>query len=167
MLQHKYHEEKKSLKANYVYNLSYQILVLVIPLITTPYVSRALGAEGVGMFGLTNSISQYFVLFGCIGLNLYGQREIAYCQNTESERSKIFYELLIVRLITMSISILFFVLSVCRNEKYGLLYRIESLELIAAAIDITWFFQGLEEFKKIVIRNSIVKICGVVCICSL
>lgn len=164
MLRDNNRKGKKSLKANYIYNLSYQVLVLIIPLITTPYVSRVLGADGVGMYGLTNSISQYFVLFGCIGLNLYGQREIAYCQNKEYERSKVFYELLIVRLITMAVSMLIFICTVCNDGKYGFLYKIELLELIGAAIDITWFFQGLEEFKKIVIRNSVVKILGVVCI---
>ena len=66
---------------NYLYNLSYQILILIVPLITTPYVSRTLGAKGIGTFSYTNSIVQYFILFGCIGLNLYGQREIAYVQH--------------------------------------------------------------------------------------
>lgn len=56
--------------------MGYQILILILPLITTPYVSRVLGPDGVGMYGLTNSISQYFILFGCVGLNLYGQREV-------------------------------------------------------------------------------------------
>ena len=66
------------------------MLVLFLPLITTPYISRILGAEGIGAFGYTESISQYFILFGCIGLNLYGQREIAYCQGDKEERSKVF-----------------------------------------------------------------------------
>ncbi len=72
---------KHSIISNYIYNISYQLLILILPLITTPYISKILGPDGVGMYGLTNSISQYFVLFGCVGLNLYGQKEIAYHQN--------------------------------------------------------------------------------------
>ena len=73
---------------NYIYNLSYQILILIVPLITTPYVSRVLGAKGVGIFSYTNSIVQYFILFGCIGLNLYGQREIAYQQDDTTRKDR-------------------------------------------------------------------------------
>ena len=36
---------------NYLYNLSYQILVLLAPLITTPYISITLGASGIGIYG--------------------------------------------------------------------------------------------------------------------
>lgn len=81
---------------NYIYNLSYQVLVLIVPLITTPYVSRVLGAKGVGTFSYTNSIVQYFILFGCVGLNLYGQREIAYVQHEKEKRDKVFWELVIL-----------------------------------------------------------------------
>ena len=96
---------KKSIVNNYLYNLSYQLLVLILPLVTTPYVSRVLGSQGVGTFSYTNSITQYFILFGCIGLNLYGQREIAYVQSNKNKYSKVFYELLILRIITISITI--------------------------------------------------------------
>ena len=96
---------------NYLYNLSYQILILIVPLITTPYVSRVLGAKGVGTFSYTNSIVQYFILFGCIGLNLYGQREIAYVQHEKEKRDKVFWELVILRIIMVSISLTVFYFS--------------------------------------------------------
>ena len=40
----------KNIKKNYLYNLLYQILTLITPLITTPYVSRVLGAEAIGEY---------------------------------------------------------------------------------------------------------------------
>ena len=55
---------KKSIKKNYMYNLIYQILVIILPLITTPYLSRVLGAEGIGIYSYTLSITTYFILFG-------------------------------------------------------------------------------------------------------
>lgn len=81
--------DKKVVK-NYLYNLSYQLLLIILPIITTPYVSRVLGAKGVGTYSYTNSITQYFILLGCIGLNLYGQREIAYYQNDIKKEIELF-----------------------------------------------------------------------------
>ncbi len=149
---------------NYIYNLSYQILVLIIPLITTPYVSRVLGAKGVGTFSYTNSIVQYFILFGCVGLNLYGQREVAYVEHEKAKRDKVFWELVILRIITVSISLLVYLFSLASNGTYSFIFLIMSLDVLASMVDISWFFQGIEDFKKIVVRNFIVKITGVVLI---
>ena len=77
--------QKKGLAKNYIYNLMYQVLVLVFPLITTPYISRVLGAENIGIYGYTISISGYFILFGSLGIALYGQREIAYNQKSKEK----------------------------------------------------------------------------------
>ena len=149
---------------NYLYNLSYQVLVLIVPLITTPYVSRVLGAKGVGTFSYTNSIVQYFILFGCIGLNLYGQREIAYVQHDKENREKVFWELVVLRIITVSISLVVFYFTLASHGKYASVFIIMCLDILASMVDISWFFQGIEDFKKIVVRNFIVKIVGVVLI---
>ena len=109
---------EKKVGKNYLYNLSYQLLLVILPLITTPYLSRVLGASGVGTYGYTNSVIQYFTLFGCIGLTLYGQREIAYCQNNIERRNKTFLEISLLRIITMSISIIFFYIVIIPNSSY-------------------------------------------------
>ena len=82
---------KKSVTKNYIYNVIYQILVMVIPLITTPYLSRILGAENIGIYSYTISITTYFILFGSLGVAVYGQREIAYVQDNIEKRSRIFF----------------------------------------------------------------------------
>lgn len=155
--------DKKVIK-NYLYNISYQLLVIILPLITTPYVSRVLGAKGIGTYGYTNSITQYFILFGCIGLNLYGQREIAYYQKDIGKRSKVFFELLILRIFTVSISIVLYYFTFCQNKTYGFIFSIQIIDVIASMFDISWLYQGMEDFKKIVIRNTLVKICGLIII---
>ena len=149
---------------NYIYNLIYQILILIVPLITTPYVSRVLGAKGVGIFSYTNSIVQYFILFGCIGLNLYGQREIAYVQHDKEKRNKTFWELLILRIITVSISLILFFCTLATHGQYSYVFIIMSLDILASMVDISWFFQGIEDFEKIVLRNFVIKITGVILI---
>ena len=155
---------KKSITKNYIYNLIYQVLVLILPLVTTPYISRVLGAENIGIYSYTLSIVTYFILFGSLGVALYGQREIAYYQKDKKKYSIIFWEIVILRAITMTISLLLFYLIFVNGNQYQIYYKILILELIGNCIDISWFFQGLEEFKKTVIRNMIIKLISVISI---
>ena len=80
---------KKSIAKNYIYNLAYQLLTILLPLITTPYLSRVLGVEPIGIYGYTSSIVTYFILFGSLGVAMYGQREIAYVQDNKTKKKKI------------------------------------------------------------------------------
>lgn len=153
--------EQKSIKKNYIYNLVYQVLILILPLITTPYISRVLGAEKVGIYSFTISIVTYFSLFGTLGVSLYGQREIAYARENKNKRKKVFMEIILFRFITMAISIAVFCFTYANNNEYQLYYRILILYLLASAFDISWFFQGMEEFKRTVTRNVIVRIASV------
>lgn len=156
---------KKSITKNYIYNLAYQLLAIVLPIITTPYISRVLGAENIGIYSYTISIVTYFITFGSLGIALYGQREIAYIQDNEKERSKTFWEIIILRFITLFLSmILFYYAFVYRDNTYSMYYKILLLELMANMIDISWFFSGLEEFKKTVSRNLIIKLISVISI---
>lgn len=155
---------KKSIAKNYIYNLIYQMLTIVLPLITTPYLSRVLGAEAIGIYGYTLSIVTYFVLFGSLGIAMYGQREIAYVQNDKEKQSKAFWEMVIIRIITLCIATITFYITFCTRGDYSTYYKILILELIANALDISWYFQGIEEFGKTVIRNLVVKTLSLVCI---
>ena len=156
--------EKKSIVKNYIYNLIYQMLTIVLPLVTTPYLSRVLGAGPIGIYGYTLSIVTYFILFGSLGIAMYGQREIAYVQEKKEEQSKTFWEIVIFRVITMTVALIIFYLTFCLKGEYSLYYKILILELVANAIDISWYFQGVEDFGKTVVRNIIVKSLSLVCI---
>ena len=156
---------KTSVTKNYIYNLFYQILVLLLPLITTPYISRVLGAENIGIYSYTISISAYFILFGSLGIALYGQRQIAYEQKDKKKYSLTFWEIVLLRIITMSISlIVFYFTFAIGNNDYNIYYKILMLEIIGNCLDISWFFQGMEEFKKTVIRNTIIKLISIISI---
>ena len=82
----------KSIAKNYIYNVIYQILVIILPIVTIPYLSRVLGADNIGISSYTTSIATYFILFGSLGVGMYAQREIAYVQDDVKKRSKIFFE---------------------------------------------------------------------------
>ena len=152
---------KKSIAKNYLYNLVYQVLILVLPIITTPYISRTLGATNIGIYSYTYSILSYFLLFGALGVAMYGQREIAYIAEKKEERKKVFWEIVSFRAITMLFAICVYAIFFMVSNKYSIYYRIWCLELVATAVDISWFFQGIEEFKKTVIRNVLVRIISV------
>lgn len=156
--------KKKSVKINYFYNLIYNLLTLLLPLLTTPYLSRVLRVENIGIYGFTNSIVTYFVLFGCLGTTLYGQREIAYVQDDKEKQSKVFYEIFFVKLISMFISILLYGFSFCLDGTLSLYYQILLIYLVANVFDISWYLQGIEEFDKTVIRNLIVKVLSIILI---
>ena len=156
--------KKKSITKNYIYNLIYQILVILMPIITTPYLARTLGPGGTGIYSYTISIVTYFILVGSLGISMYGQREIAFVQDDIKKRSKIFYELVILRLMTMTISMLVFYLVNGRTGDYAIYYRILLLEMIANCVDISWFYQGLENFRKTALRNIVVKLLSVISI---
>lgn len=152
--------KKSSLKLNYIYNLIYQIVQLMIPLITTPYLSKVLDADGIGIYSYTLSNATYFILFGSLGISLYGQREIAYVQNDKNKRSKIFWEIFIIQIITVSIAMIVYIITLMNKGEYVLYYRILFIELFSAAIYIGWLFQGTEDFKLMTTRNFIVKLIG-------
>lgn len=158
---------KKSITKNYIYNVAYQILITILPLITTPYVSRVLNAEAIGIYSYTISITTYFILFGSLGVALYGQREIAYYQTDKIKRSKIFWEINILRFVTMTIAMVIYYFIYVRQGEYKIYYEILLIELLANCLDISWFFRGIEEFKKTVVRNTIVKLISVVLIFTL
>ena len=98
------------------------------------------------------------------GVSLYGQREIAYAQNNKGKRKKIFLELVIFRFITIAITTIIYYFFFIRSGEYNTYYKILLFELIAGAFDISWFFQGLEEFKKTVTRNILVRTISVILI---
>lgn len=152
--------KEKSVEKNYIYNLTYQMLVVIIPLITTPYVSRVLTAEGVGAFSYTTAMVSYFALVGNLGVATYGQLKIAGNRNDKEKMSKIFYELIILRILLMAVTLItyFFFIVVISQEEYKALYAILVIQIIAALMDISWFLQGMEEFKKLVIRNTLIKL---------
>ena len=155
---------KNSVLRNYIYNLSYQILTLITPFITTPYLSRVLGPDGIGLYSYTTSIVSYFILLASMGVSDYAQREIAYHQNDRYIQSRTFFEVLGIRNVLVVISLVSYYLFLTQVESDHTIYWIQAINIIAVLFDITWFFQGLEEFGKIVARNFLVRIVNIVAI---
>lgn len=150
--------ERKSIKLNYLFNATYQILTLITPLITAPYLSRVLQPDGIGKLSYAESIVSYFSLIAVMGISTYGQREISYVQDDIKKRSEVFWNVKIFSFIVSGFTILVYLIFVYLQSDNSLLYFILTLNLISNFLDITWFFQGMEDFGKTVTRNAICKI---------
>lgn len=156
-----------SVKKNYLYNLIYQIMVMIVPLLTVPYVSRVLSAKGVGIFAYTSSIAQYFTLLGMLGIGIYGNKMIAMTRDNKKEMSENFFSIYFLQLIVSLGSVLGYLLLVLlavRSDREIAL--IQTITLLGTVIDCTWFFSGLEMFKKIVTRNLLIKCLSLVAVFS-
>ncbi len=148
---------------NFLYSILYQALSIIFPLIITPYISRILGVENIGLYSYTYSIVYYFMLFALLGINNYGIREIA--KSNEKDRSKKFFEIYSLQLILTCISILIYLVFILSsNSEYQHLYIYQGIFLISVAFDVNWFFFGIEKFKLTIIRNIIIKIFTLICI---
>lgn len=154
----------KSITRNYIYNLSYQILTLITPFITIPYLSRVLGTDGIGEYSFTFSVVTYFVLAANLGVSNYAQREIAYAQEDTYRQSRTFFEVNVLRFLLVLVSLVVYYFVVASWQVSHTIYWLQALNIVAVAFDISWFFQGLEEFGKIVFRNFLVRLTNVVLI---
>lgn len=150
---------------NYLYNAGYQILNMVLPLITVPYISRVLGAHDVGINEYTNSWVTFFYLMGQMGITLYGNREVAYHREDIYERSKTFWGVEALQLLTVSASLIAYLFAVFLfSTTFKHYFLLQGIWILATGVDVSWYFMGLENFKVTVVRNTLVKLASIVLI---
>lgn len=149
---------KNQVTKNYFYNLIYQVIILIIPVITAPYLARILGAQGIGIYSYNYSIAYYFGLFAMLGVNDYGNRSIAKCLEDEYRINKTFCEIFYMQFL-MGAIILFVYIGYSLLLSDNILISLCYIPFIISYIlDISWFFFGKENFKIILVRNTIIKL---------
>ena len=146
-----------SVKTNFIYNLLSNVITILAPLITTPYISRVLGVDGVGAYSFTYSNVTYFVLLATLGTTAFAQREIASERNNAYRVSQIFWEVIVLR-IALSVLSIGLYLTIFQRTRIDNLILVQSVNIVCVMSDITWFFQGLQEFKKTALRTITIKL---------
>ena len=147
---------------NYAYNLSYQLLVIILPIITTPYVTRVFSSDDLGTYGYFNSIVTYFILLATLGVANYGTKVIS---GHRKEIEKNFWGIYSLQLGATVLSLsLYALLCLTLPFMQNPVAYILGLSLVSKGLDISWLFQGLENFRKITVRNITVKLVGVISI---
>lgn len=154
--------DRKILK-NYIYNILYQLVKVILPLIVVPYTAHHIGAKTLGIYNFAGTVMNWFILFGILGVNTYGNRQIAKIRDNKEELSRTFLEILAMQMTNMMIAMIaYFVyiqMTVASDSLF--FYRLTGCTMFASMLDISWLYYGVEDFKKASIRNIVVKIIGV------
>lgn len=156
---------KNKLKLNLLLQSFYQVLIVLTPLLTSPYVSRVLGAEQLGVYSFTYSIVNFFTIFANLGTQNYGSRAIASCGNDRKKRSEVFSEILCMQIGAATIALIGYVgYLLFYNSNDALISSLQTIYIIVSLVSLNWFYFGLEEFKLTVLRNTVIKIVTIVLI---
>lgn len=158
--------KKPSIVANYIYNMLYEVISLLVPIITTPYVSRVLSVDSIGVFSYTQSNTLYFTAFVALGTKSYAIKRISR-MNSKDDISKTFWNVFSIRFLAGIISLVIYFSAIWGSSNNKVVTAIQSIYIFGAIADISWLYQGVENFKTIVIRNIFVKIITLLCIFGL
>lgn len=150
-----------SLKKNIAISTLYQVLIIILPLITAPYIARVLGPDQSGVYDYTNSIMTYFSMFAALGTASYGVREIARVREDVAMRSKLFWEIELMTVMTSAACIAVWFAFIALTPRYKVIYVVLTMGLFSTMFDISWFFAGMEQFKYTVTKNAACKLIGV------
>ena len=157
--------KKSRLQINLMLQSFYQVLIVITPLITSPYISRILGADGLGIYSYSYSISNYFAILAMLGTITYGSKVIAKTRDDKYERSKIFFEIITLQILLATIgTIIYTVFVVASGQEHIGIFLIQAMMIVACAFNVGWFFFGMEEFRITVTRNVVIKVVQIICI---
>ena len=146
-------------------NVAYQLLSYVFPLVTVSYVSQCLGVTNIGTYSYTYSTVYLFMLLGMLGINNYGNREIARVRDDKQACSFIFFSIYKLQLLTVGLASIGYVIYIqCIVSEYEKLFWLQAIYLFSACLDVNWFYFGLEKFKLTITRNCIIKVASLILI---
>lgn len=147
---------------NYIYNILYQLVRIILPMVLVPYTYAHITPSVLGISSFASNIMSWFILFGTLGVNTYGNREIAKVRDDKQKLNTAFFEILYMQILNMLIAMAaYYIFCLCTVKENLYVYLLTGITMIASMCDITWLFYGLEDFKKASVRNSIVKVLGV------
>ncbi|MDF7639321.1 oligosaccharide flippase family protein [Lactobacillus sp. ESL0791] len=152
---------------NILYNAVYQIFLVLVPLITVPYLARVLGPRTYGIYSNVNNIIQFLMIFCTLSVSYIGMRTISQTRayGNHKDLTAAFWGLWYFQGIAGIVTIAIVVLAASLfHFKYWNYLLLMVPYLISAQVDISWFFQGLADFGRVVLKNTAVKLVSVVLI---
>lgn len=154
-----------SVTKNFLYNVTYQLLLIILPLITTPYISRVLGSGGVGTYTYTYTIANYFMLAAMLGVKNYGNRSTAAVRDSRQLLSRTFWEIYGLQFLCSAVVLAFYliyILAFVRENR--IIALIQGIYVLSGLLDISWLFFGVEQFRITVTRNIVIRLINLACI---
>ena len=154
-----------SIRKNFLYNAAYQLLLILLPLITTPYISRVLGADRIGVYTYTYTIANYFMLAAMLGVKNYGNRSIAAVRDDPARLRTVFWEIYGLQFLCSALALAAYLGFIFVFEAENrMIFLLQGIYVFSGMMDISWLFFGLEKFKITVTRNIAVKLLSLGCI---
>ncbi|RIV34994.1 flippase [Flagellimonas lutimaris] len=153
--------ENKVIAKNYFFLVLLQAANYVLPLLTLPYLVRVLGAERYGLVMFAQSLAIFFNVFVDFGFSLSGTREISLQRNNKSKLSKIFWGIILIKLVLIVISFFIIITIVYNFDRFSNdveLYLLSFGMVVGQALFPVWFFQGIEKMKFITYINIFSKV---------
>lgn len=151
-----------SLRRNFAYTVAYQGLMIVLPFVTAPYLSRVLGVEGVGIYSYSYAVATYFLMFATLGMANHGNRSVAATAHDKRALGKTFVDNYVIQMVCAVFAFGLYLTYCFFSRTNQLVALIQGVLVLSGALDINWFFFGIEEFKLTVTRNAVCKILSVV-----
>ena len=151
----------KSVSKNSAFSMVNKGLSVVFPLVTVSYISRVLGAVGIGEVSSAQNLATYFSMAAALGIPSYGVRAIAQSKNDKNVCNRTFSELFTINLISSLIATTLYLIAVFLLRDSDLnttLSLVFSGIIIFNIINIEWVYQGFEEYEYITIRSLLTKI---------
>ena len=154
-----------SIRKNFLYNAVYQMLLILLPLITTPHISRVLGADRIGIYTYSYTVGNYFMLVAMLGVKNYGNRSIAAVRDDPQQLSRTFWEIYGLQFLCSALALAaYFGFVFAFTPDNRIIFIIQSIYIFSGMVDISWLFFGLEQFKVTISRNIALKLLTLVCI---
>ena len=146
-------------RRNYFYNVLSELITTLIPLITTPYVTRILGTDGMGAYNYVLTIASYFVLFANFGIKVYGNRCIAQVRDDPDARNRVFSGIFRLQLcLSLPVSALYAGYAMLFAGDYAAIFAVFGINLASAVLEITWLYYGMESFAPAAFSTIAVKV---------
>ena len=154
-----------NIKKNVLYQSVYEVLIILMPLVTSPYIARVLGAERIGIYSYTYSIAYYFMMFAMLGIRNYGNRMIAGVRDDREKLNRSFSSIFVLHaILSVPALIGYAVFCIFFSGEHQVYAWIQIFWVLGALFEINWFFNGIEQFKITVTRSSIIKLATVACV---
>lgn len=145
------------LAKNYLLTGGYQILNILIMLVTTPYLTRVLGSGCLGIDSYVLSVVQICQVMGSLGTTIYANREIAYVREDRQRLTNVFWELLFLRLL-LGCAVSGIYLIIAFRSRYRIVFLIQFIQLIAYYMDISWLYIGTEDVAPVTLSSAAARI---------
>jgi PST family polysaccharide transporter len=160
-------KDAKRLLENFISIYSIQIVGMVLPLITLPYVIKTLGFDNYGLIILASSLIAYFQSITDFSFRITATRDVAVFRDSPKKLNLIYSKVLTIKAIFLLVSfalLMIIILVYPPFYKERLVFFLTMPMLLGYTLFPEWYFQGIEKMRYITLLNFSLKIFFTICV---